>query len=40
MIVIADAGKEVETLGAFPLPIEVMPIWLAAPRQALVEGDD
>ncbi|SHM55527.1 ribose-5-phosphate isomerase [Roseovarius litoreus] len=25
MIVIADAGKEVETLGAFPLPIEVIP---------------
>ncbi|MHA7850893.1 ribose-5-phosphate isomerase RpiA [Roseovarius sp.] len=25
MIVIADVGKEVETLGAFPLPIEVIP---------------
>ncbi|NBD30130.1 MAG: ribose-5-phosphate isomerase RpiA [Alphaproteobacteria bacterium] len=25
MIVIADAGKQVETLGAFPLPIEVIP---------------
>ncbi len=25
MIVIADIGKEVETLGAFPLPIEVIP---------------
>jgi len=25
MIVIADAGKEVETLGAFPLPIEIIP---------------
>ncbi len=25
MVVIADAGKEVETLGAFPLPIEVIP---------------
>ena len=25
MIVIADASKEVETLGAFPLPIEVIP---------------
>ncbi len=25
MIVIADAGKEVETLGAFPLPVEVIP---------------
>jgi ribose 5-phosphate isomerase A len=25
MIVIADAGKEVERLGAFPLPVEVIP---------------
>ena len=25
MIVIADVGKEVETLGAFPLPVEVIP---------------
>lgn len=25
MIVIADAGKEVEKLGAFPLPVEVIP---------------
>ena len=25
MVVIADAGKQVETLGAFPLPIEVIP---------------
>ena len=25
MVVIADIGKEVETLGAFPLPIEVIP---------------
>lgn len=25
MIVIADIGKEVETLGAFPLPVEVVP---------------
>ncbi|NDV01943.1 ribose-5-phosphate isomerase RpiA [Pseudoroseicyclus tamaricis] len=25
MIVIADSGKEVETLGAFPLPVEVIP---------------
>lgn len=25
MVVIADAGKEVETLGAFPLPVEVIP---------------
>ncbi len=25
MVVIADIGKEVETLGAFPLPVEVIP---------------
>lgn len=25
MVVIADGGKEVETLGAFPLPVEVIP---------------
>jgi len=25
MVVIADAGKQVETLGAFPLPLEVIP---------------
>jgi ribose 5-phosphate isomerase A len=36
MIVIADAGKEVETLGAFPLPVEVIPFgWQTT--QALVE---
>jgi len=36
MIVIADASKEVETLGAFPLPIEVIPFgWQTT--QALVE---
>ncbi|MEM9579185.1 MAG: ribose-5-phosphate isomerase RpiA [Pseudomonadota bacterium] len=36
MIVIADAGKEVETLGAYPLPIEVIPFgWLTT--KALVE---
>ncbi|AXI54024.1 Ribose-5-phosphate isomerase A (plasmid) [Pseudoseohaeicola sp. NH-UV-7] len=36
MIVIADIGKEVETLGAFPLPIEVIPFgWQTT--QALVE---
>lgn len=36
MIVIADAGKEVETLGAFPLPIEVIPFgWQTS--KALVE---
>lgn len=36
MIVIADEGKEVETLGAFPLPIEVIPFgWQTT--QSLVE---
>ncbi len=36
MIVIADVGKEVESLGAFPLPIEVIPFgWQTT--QALVE---
>jgi len=36
MIVIADAAKEVETLGAFPLPIEVIPFGWQTTR-ALVE---
>ncbi len=36
MIVITDAAKEVKTLGAFPLPVEVIPFgWQAT--QALVE---
>ena len=36
MVVIADVGKQVETLGAFPLPIEVIPFgWQTT--QALVE---
>ncbi|MAE92635.1 MAG: ribose 5-phosphate isomerase A [Pelagibaca sp.] len=36
MIVIADAAKPVETLGAFPLPVEVIPFgWTAS--QALLE---
>jgi ribose 5-phosphate isomerase A len=36
MIVIADAGKEVETLGAFPLPVELIPFgWQTT--QALLE---
>lgn len=36
MIVIADIGKEVESLGAFPLPVEVIPFgWKTT--QALVE---
>ena len=36
MVVIADAGKEVETLGAFPLPVEVIPFGWQTTR-ALVE---
>lgn len=36
MIVIADVGKEVETLGAFPLPVEVIPFGWQTTR-ALVE---
>ncbi len=33
---IADVGKEVETLGAFPLPVEVIPFgWQTT--QALIE---
>lgn len=36
MIVIADIGKEVESLGAFPLPVEVIPFgWQTT--QALIE---
>ncbi|WP_371054775.1 MULTISPECIES: ribose-5-phosphate isomerase RpiA [unclassified Rhodosalinus] len=36
MVVIADIGKEVETLGAFPLPVEVIPFAWQTTR-ALVE---
>ncbi|PIE13648.1 MAG: ribose 5-phosphate isomerase A [Rhodobacterales bacterium] len=36
MVVIADIGKEVETLGAFPLPVEVIPFgWQTT--KALIE---
>jgi len=35
MIVIADETKWVETLGRFPLPIEVIPFGLAATRRAV-----
>jgi len=35
MIVIADDTKWVETLGHFPLPIEVIPFGLAATRRAI-----
>jgi len=35
MVVIVDAGKRVDTLGAFPLPIEVVPFGLTATRRAI-----
>jgi ribose 5-phosphate isomerase A len=35
MIVIADTSKKVETLGRFPLPIEVNPFGLEATRRAI-----
>jgi ribose 5-phosphate isomerase A len=37
MIVIADVGKEVETLGAFPLPIEVIPFGWQTTRSLVEE---
>ncbi len=37
MVVIADGSKEVETLGQFPLPIEVVPFGLGATRRAIVQ---
>lgn len=43
MIVIADAAKEVGTLGAFPLPVEVIPFGLNATRtliEELLAGQD
>lgn len=38
MIVIADAGKRVPALGAFPLPIEVVAFGLAATRRLAAEA--
>jgi ribose 5-phosphate isomerase A len=35
MIVIADESKWVETLGRYPLPVEVIPFGLAATRRAM-----
>ena len=35
MIVIADDSKWVDTLGRFPLPVEVVPFGLAATRRAI-----
>ncbi|WP_170769378.1 ribose-5-phosphate isomerase RpiA [Ruegeria lacuscaerulensis] len=37
MVVIADAGKEVETLGAFPLPLEVIPFGWQTTRTLVEE---
>ncbi|MGJ8622568.1 MAG: ribose-5-phosphate isomerase RpiA [Yoonia sp.] len=37
MIVIADATKKVDTLGAFPLPVEVVPFGLAATKGLIEE---
>jgi ribose 5-phosphate isomerase A len=38
MIVVADAGKLVAVLGAFPLPIEVVPFGLGATRRAVEQA--
>ena len=35
MVVIADAGKRVERLGAFPLPVEVIPFGLQTTRKMI-----
>ncbi len=35
MVVIADASKEVKTLGKFPLPVEIVPFGLTATRRAV-----
>lgn len=37
MIVIADAGKKVETLGAYPLPVEVIPFGWQTSKALLEE---
>jgi ribose 5-phosphate isomerase A len=37
MIVIADASKKVDTLGAFPLPIEVIPFGLPVTKDLIEE---
>lgn len=38
VIIIADAGKEVETLGAFPLPVEVVPFGAEITRDLIEEA--
>lgn len=40
MLVVADAAKVVDTVGAFPLPIEVVPFGLAATAGAIAELAD
>jgi ribose 5-phosphate isomerase A len=37
MIAIADASKQVAALGAFPLPVEVVPFGIGATRAAIAE---
>ncbi|MDX7950736.1 ribose-5-phosphate isomerase RpiA [Lichenihabitans sp. Uapishka_5] len=37
MVVVADASKQVETLGRFPLPVEVNPFGLGATRRLVAE---
>src|SRR3954471_4217016 len=38
MLVIADESKWVETLGRFPLPVEVVPFGLTATRRGMAEA--
>ena len=38
MVVIADSSKFVETLGRFPLPVEVTPFGLEATRRAILKA--
>jgi ribose 5-phosphate isomerase A len=38
MVVIADAGKKVDVLGKFPLPVEVLRFGLEATRRAVAEA--
>ena len=40
MLVLGDPSKTVKTLGAFPLPIEVVPFGLAATRRAIDRAVD
>ncbi len=37
VVIIADAGKRVGTLGAFPLPVEVIPFGITATRRLIEE---